>query len=419
MRLRLYDDEATAMQSSHDHDVASSHKNRSRDDDYDDTYDDVDVDTKNYMQSYKKQRSFEQDKDELSFQNYGRPDYHQHPSLGEHPHPHHHHEQINPFSSNNNNVAPTSEVDVDEAVRQFSERGRVGDDSGNLVLTGRPPICLYLSPDHDSFTSLQVLIRQNIEFFEAKSEDVHHYHSVLKHYHRQGPQTLQLGQVGVRCCFCASLHAALRPTSAVQYPLTTAQVHDAAQTIVNVHWHPKYQCPMLPKRFRRDLELRRQRQEKEEQQRQQQQQQRKISSSTKTSASTTSYYQEDERWGYGVTRKSETGAGDSMSNSNNSSSSRGRRRSSSSSSSSLTPSSFTKLLWSRRTIALGIYQDKDRGLRFAPTVDAFGFPNDDEDVEEDEDEADDEMSDGTEDHQEQKKSSSKCDLLASSKAVPL
>lgn len=70
-------------------------------------------------------------------------------------------------------------------------------------LTGRPPIILYLSFDHGAFPPFQLLVRRHIEFFEALPIDVET--SV------QGrPRPILLGQVGLRCIFCATLQPSIR-----------------------------------------------------------------------------------------------------------------------------------------------------------------------------------------------------------------
>ena len=78
-----------------------------------------------------------------------------------------------------------------------------GEQATARSLTGRPPIILYLSFDHGAFPPFQLLVRRNIEFFEALPIDVET--SV------QGrPRPILLGQVGLRCIFCASLQPSIR-----------------------------------------------------------------------------------------------------------------------------------------------------------------------------------------------------------------
>ena len=246
------------------------------------------------------------------------------------------------------------------------------------VLTGRPPITLYLSPDHTSFSSLQVLIRQNVEFFEAQP-----HHVVLQQQQQEQLQdqrnrlltcgnshatvtrTIRVGQVGVRCCFCARHHHSLSSSvvsgaassssfrassvstttgsswssslvvvpEAVQYPDRLDQVYEAVQTIARVHWNAKRtvaSCPCLPQRFRAEFRAR-QAHEHEAPPPQQQQDEPQHQG-----ADQQHHHQERQQRQF----------------------------------------QWTQSLWAQRTKALGIFEDADGGLRFAPTINAFGFPTD-------------------------------------------
>ena len=236
----------------------------------------------------------------------------------------------------------------------------------NLV-TGRPPICLYLSPDHDSFSSFQVLVRQNIEFFEALPEDVQASASGRSN-------AVVLGQVGLRCRFCARLYPAARPSGAVTYPSSRADIYQAAQNLVSGHWkggggnasgttragevqalhhHQQLACPMMPRKFRRELEARRRHYQ---QNRERHQQERSFSSPRDSLSDRTSRL---------CSSAGSTGGGASSVPALGARRLIHRRRGS-------------RSLWSTRATALGIYEDI-HGLRFAPRINAFGFPNDHDD----------------------------------------
>ncbi|KAL7558819.1 hypothetical protein ACA910_005182 [Epithemia clementina (nom. ined.)] len=164
------------------------------------------------------------------------------------------------------------------------------------AITGRPPIQLYLSADYDSFSTFQVAVRKNVEFFEASADDIA--------TSAQGrPRPIVMGQVGIRCCFCARLHPSKCPPGAVCYPSKRCGIYQATQNIAKIHWME--QCPQISPEFHEELMRRR---------------------ALKCPV---------------------------------------RRRAS-------------KVKWARRATALGVFEDV-RGLRFAPTVDAFGFPRDDDD----------------------------------------
>ena len=105
-------------------------------------------------------------------------------------------------------------------------------------LTGRPPIQLYLSADCTSFSPYQLFVRKNIEFFESTESDVQ-----VKAKNRSRP--ILLGQVGIRCRFCNSLHACLRTPGATVYPSKKSDIYQSAQNIVNSHW-TSGNCAFLP-----------------------------------------------------------------------------------------------------------------------------------------------------------------------------
>ena len=83
----------------------------------------------------------------------------------------------------------------------------------NPPLTNRPPILLHMDTDEEVLTEYQVLLRKQIELFEANEEDIKGS--------AQGRNTpIILGQVGIRCRFCSSLTSSSRPRGAVYYSQT-------------------------------------------------------------------------------------------------------------------------------------------------------------------------------------------------------
>ena len=166
------------------------------------------------------------------------------------------------------------------------------------VITGRPPTRLYLSADHGYFSSYQLTVRQNVEFFEALPHDVE--------TPAQGrPRPIVLGQVGIRCAYCAPL--SLRAPGAVCYPSKRSGVYQAVQNIAKIHWIEH--CTAIPRSVRQELCRKR---------------------SMK----------------YPMRRRA------------------------------------SKAKWATRATALGVYEDNAYGiLRFAPTIDALGFPREDEEEE--------------------------------------
>eukprot|EP00522_Entomoneis_paludosa_P010252 CAMPEP_0172440256 /NCGR_PEP_ID=MMETSP1065-20121228/945_1 /TAXON_ID=265537 /ORGANISM="Amphiprora paludosa, Strain CCMP125" /LENGTH=196 /DNA_ID=CAMNT_0013189043 /DNA_START=65 /DNA_END=655 /DNA_ORIENTATION=+ len=117
-----------------------------------------------------------------------------------------------------------------------------------IQLTGRPPVMLYLSWDLDSLSPYQVLLRKNIELFEANHEDVESHAKV----HANLPsKPIVLGQVGIRCRHCAHLHALQRAPGATYYPAKREGVYQAAQNLGNSHLIEV--CPSVPEAVRKEL----------------------------------------------------------------------------------------------------------------------------------------------------------------------
>ncbi|KAL7558827.1 hypothetical protein ACA910_005189 [Epithemia clementina (nom. ined.)] len=151
------------------------------------------------------------------------------------------------FSSNGAASAGTTTTTTTTTTLATPPAAVVGG-SSPVVVTGRPPIRLYLSADFDSFSTFQVAVRQHVEFFEASEDDIT--------TSAQGrPRPIVLGQVGIRCCFCAHLHPSLRPPGAVCYPSKRAGIYQAAQNIAKVHWME--QCGSISTEFRQELGRRR------------------------------------------------------------------------------------------------------------------------------------------------------------------
>jgi hypothetical protein len=110
--------------------------------------------------------------------------------------------------------------------------------------SGRPAIQLYLSCDPDTFSEYQVLVRKNVELFEAKEEDVSSS--------AQGRnKAIVLGQVGIRCMHCGAVPPQDRSRGAMYYPSKLFGLYQAAQNLANGHLVEG--CPMVPENVRADL----------------------------------------------------------------------------------------------------------------------------------------------------------------------
>ena len=118
----------------------------------------------------------------------------------------------------------------------------------NLVsrqpLTGRPAIKLYLSCDPGTFSDYQVIVRQNIELFEALQADVD-----SNAQGRNNP--IVLGQVGIRCRHCNFLPPSERTRGSTYYPSKLSGLYQAAQNLAVSHLMDN--CPYVPAETRECL----------------------------------------------------------------------------------------------------------------------------------------------------------------------
>lgn len=101
---------------------------------------------------------------------------------------------------------------------------------------------LYLSCDPDSLSPYQVLIREQVEFFEALPCDLD-----LNAQGRNKP--IVIGQVGIRCRYCAGLQQ--RTKGAVYYPAKLLSIYQAAQNLAANHLCET--CPMIPGDIRAEM----------------------------------------------------------------------------------------------------------------------------------------------------------------------
>mmetsp|Transcript_22123 Transcript_22123/g.28625 ORF Transcript_22123/g.28625 Transcript_22123/m.28625 type:complete len:215 (-) Transcript_22123:287-931(-) len=116
--------------------------------------------------------------------------------------------------------------------------------SKSRPLTGRPPTKLYLTCDHDAFSAYQILVRQNIELFEADEKDV-----LSNAQGRNNP--IVLGQVGIRCRHCYFVAPTERTRAATYYPSKLSGLYQAAQNLAVSHLMDG--CPHVPADLRGEL----------------------------------------------------------------------------------------------------------------------------------------------------------------------
>ena len=100
--------------------------------------------------------------------------------------------------------------------------------------------CLPTSPSAHS----TVLIRKNVEVFEAREEDV-----TTNAQGRNKP--IVLGQVGIRCIHCARIPPGERARGAMYYPSKLDGLYQAAQNLANSHLLDV--CPFVPATVRAEM----------------------------------------------------------------------------------------------------------------------------------------------------------------------
>ena len=107
-----------------------------------------------------------------------------------------------------------------------------------------PPVCVYMNSDEDHLSKYQCLLRKQLEFFEATKDDVQ--------WNAQGRnKPIVLGQVGIRCRYCAQLPAWSRARGAVYYSSSLVGLYQAAQNLSKNHF--SNHCRLLPEPARRHL----------------------------------------------------------------------------------------------------------------------------------------------------------------------
>jgi hypothetical protein len=87
---------------------------------------------------------------------------------------------------------------------------------------------LYIPSDDDLLSDHQVLVRKQIEFFEAQVDDV----NVVMPGRRK---EIILGQVGIRCRHCAGVPVHQRTKGSVYYPAKLKGLYQAAQNMSGSH----------------------------------------------------------------------------------------------------------------------------------------------------------------------------------------
>lgn len=105
--------------------------------------------------------------------------------------------------------------------------------SGGLYRS--PSIPLGLPCDDEHLSEYQILVRQQLELFEAEQEDVDSNTQGRK-------KAVTLGQVGIRCRHCAGLTLRQRGKGSVYYPTKLTGIYQAAQNMASSHLTDACQC---------------------------------------------------------------------------------------------------------------------------------------------------------------------------------
>jgi hypothetical protein len=105
-------------------------------------------------------------------------------------------------------------------------------------------ILLYRDIDDFYLTEYQCLLRQQIELFEATIHDVQ-----ASAQGRNSP--IQVGQVGIRCRHCSSLHIKCRSRGAVYFPRSIDGIYQVAQNLTKIHLCQG--CASVPDSLRKRL----------------------------------------------------------------------------------------------------------------------------------------------------------------------
>lgn len=163
----------------------------------------------------------------------------------------------------NNSVAAVSAALSEDEQHQQNKQQQQQQQVLVLLPVGRIPTPLYLSCDPDNLPPYQVLLRRQIEFFEALESDVHLLSSSKSQSARAPVGTKQgrnkpivLGQVGIRCKHCYGLTSnrnQQRTRGAVYYPSTLNSIYQASQNMASIHFLGGY-CQTIPPEIKEELQ---------------------------------------------------------------------------------------------------------------------------------------------------------------------
>jgi hypothetical protein len=126
--------------------------------------------------------------------------------------------------------------------------GAQGGMVGKFVQSGAPAgktACLYLPGcDDETLSEYQILLRKQIEFFEAQREDV----ETVMPGRKKG---IELQQVGIRCRHCSPIPLHSRTPGAAYFPAKMSGLYQAAQNLAKSHLCGC--CDNIPDSIKRQL----------------------------------------------------------------------------------------------------------------------------------------------------------------------
>jgi hypothetical protein len=107
------------------------------------------------------------------------------------------------------------------------------------------PVCLSREEDSFKLSSFQVLLRMQIEAFQATEDDV-------TTHTRGRNKPIGLGQVGIRCLHCAHLPVASRKKGSTYFPAAVLGIYQAAQNMCSTHIQCGL-CSEMPEELKREF----------------------------------------------------------------------------------------------------------------------------------------------------------------------
>jgi hypothetical protein len=159
-------------------------------------------------------------------------------------------------------AATKSEMHLQQQGLAFTVSQSIRGDRANAPATASAPpslpssgITMGLPDDNHQLSEYQIAIRQHLEIFEAKQEDVRSNVQGRK-------RKVFLGQAGIRCRHCSNLRLRKRGRGAVYYPVKLSGMYQAAQNMARSHLsdscsqiHPGLKQRLRELRLRRETAI--------------------------------------------------------------------------------------------------------------------------------------------------------------------